>query len=311
MRLAWITRDIGLKVFSFLLAGLLFVFVSVESSTPVDVDFRIEYHTDDDILVVGDAPQVVHATLKGPWASLWTFNINTLDPVVIDLTGTGPGTVRRGIDVSEVHAPAGMKVVSVRPAEVEVVLDRRIERMVTVNPDLVGKPAPGFETVSVRVEPPRVRVVGPQNPTQGLEFVYTRPIDISEHADAVEVDSPLRPPPSPLRLFDSTVHVTIDIEEEVIERHFDKVPVALRNAPAGSQLSPKTVTMSVRGPRRAVESMDDKKLAAVIDVAAEAQSGDSRFERTVDLPHLPERVVELVPKPKVVVDLKLPKKKRR
>lgn len=310
-RLSWLTRDLGLKLFSLLVAGLLFIFVSVESGTPVDVDFRIEYHTDDDILVVGDPPQVLQATLKGPWASLWTFNTSKLDPVVIDLINTGPGTVRHGLDVKQVHAPGGMKVVSVRPAEVDVVLDRRVERLVAVNPDIIGKPAPGFETTNIRVEPARVRVVGPQGPTQALEFVYTRPIDISERADTVELDMPLRPPNAPIRLLDSTVHVTLDIEEEIIERHFDNVPVTLANATPGSALSARFVTVGVRGPRRAVESIDEKKLSATIDVAADVQAGETRFEKTVELAHLPELVIELSPKPKVVVDLKLPKKKKR
>ena len=130
MRLSFIKENLGLKLFSLLVAVLLFLFVSVESTTPIDVDFRVVYQLPDDIIIVSDAPTVVHTTLRGPWASFRSYDITDLKPVVIDLTDAGPGTVRRTIDTSEVIPPGGMTVVAVRPAEIVLTLDRTIERQV-------------------------------------------------------------------------------------------------------------------------------------------------------------------------------------
>ena len=37
--------------------------------TPVEVDFRVEYRTADDIMVTNDAPTTLRITLQGPLAA--------------------------------------------------------------------------------------------------------------------------------------------------------------------------------------------------------------------------------------------------
>lgn len=309
MRLTFITQNLSLKIFSLAVAVLLFLFVSVESATPIEADFRIEYKTAEDIMVVGEPPQALHTTLQGPWASFRSFDMSDLTPVVIDLSTAGPGTVRHAIETSDVVAPGGMVVVSIRPSEVEVTLDRRVERQVPVQVDLLGRPALGFEVMSVTAEPQRVRVLGPMTVMQTLDYVYTRAVDVEGREEDLSLDVDLRPPPSPLRLKDKRVAVTVTLSEELVTRTFDAIAVIAENAPPGTRFTPQVVAAKLKGPRQILDYVDPAILGAVVDLGDDERRGESTtFEASVKLRGEPERTHWVGAAPKVTV-LIVPKQK--
>lgn len=123
-RFGAVTNNIKLKLFSLLLGTFLFLFVSVESATPINAEVRLDYQTREDVMVVGEPPEVVHTVLRGPWAAFLSLDAEQMQPLVIDLSGAGPGTIRRRIEIDDIEPPPGMEVISVRPAEIEVQLAR-------------------------------------------------------------------------------------------------------------------------------------------------------------------------------------------
>ena len=300
-----ITRDLTLKVFSLLLASLLFVFVGVESATPVDVDFRLEYRTPDDMMLTGDPPTIVQTTLQGPWANLRSFDINTLPPVIVDLTAAEPNTLRHRIDTSDVQAPGGMKVVGIRPSELELTLDRRVERLVDVAPDIVERPAFGYTIVETRVEPKQVRVVGPMARVRTLEFVSTRPIDVSgQEADVSRENVELRPPSPGIKLLDKRVRILIEINEESVTRSFSGQKVLIDSAPRGTRVNPDVVGVAIKGPRRFVDTLPAKPAFEIyVDALPELEEGLQTFEKPVMLRKAPERTLLVIPIPKVTLQI--------
>lgn len=211
----FITQNFSIKIFSLFVALVLFLFVNVESVTPVDVDLPIEYRTAQGLVVTGETPMVLHVTLQGPWAAFRVFNHETLMPVVIDIRDTTvAGTLRYEVQLGAVHAPAGMRVVAVHPADLAITLDREDERWVPVSADILEHPAVGYGITDVRIEPPRVRVVGPVDRITDIGFVNTGVIDVSGRRDDVILDVALRPPPPPLHLRDTHVRVHVAIHEE-------------------------------------------------------------------------------------------------
>jgi YbbR domain-containing protein len=304
MALRFITEDWTVKLFSLGVAVLLFLFVTVENATSVDVDFRIEYRTADDILVTNDAPTVLHATLQGPWARLRTFETTDLEPAVLDLSRAEPGAQRHSIDLSAVTAPGGMKVVAIRPSEVEVTLDRRVERQVPVRPDIPEAPAFGYEILDVRIVPARARVLGPGSKMQSIDFITTRTIDVMGREQDLNLEVDLRPPPPPLRLLDKRVSVFVEIGEEFTQRNFPNVPVRVEGAPKNSRISPVTVTLMLKGPRRTIDKINRSKMVAVVDVTAEVHDGEIDIEKLIQVsPALPERTQVVAPVPKISVQV--------
>ena len=312
--LSLLTENLSLKLFSLAVAVMLFLFVSVESATPVDVDFRIEYRTADDIMILGEAPPLVHATLRGPWATFRRWDPNELKPVVVDLSDAGPGTVRHQIDSADIIAPGGMSVVAVRPAEVQLVLDRQTERRVPVQVDLVGRPAFGYELESVTPKPKELRVIGPAREMQSLDFVFTRPVDVEgRQADfTAEVDA--KAPPPPLRLKDRKVAVAVRVVEEIVTRSFDELPVHVDSAPAGTRAAPERVSVVLKGPRSIIDTLDSKTLVPYVDAQPELDGGVPVFEKAVNLRGRPDRAQWIGTAPTIQLTVpknKLPKTKRR
>lgn len=307
-------ENISLKLFSLGVALVLFLFVSVENSTPVDVDFRIQYRTADDMLITNDAPTVLHTTLQGPWAAFRTFEMSEMEPLVVDLMQAGPGSLRHQITLPEIHPPGGMRVASMHPAEVEVLLDRRVERQVVVHADIPKEPAPGFEVLDVRIVPARVRVVGPGARMQALEYISTRTIDIAGREQELSLEVDLRPPPPPLRLVDKRVTVFIEIAEAFAERSLQNVPVRTDNLPKGASVDPAAVNLVLRGPRRLLDTFDVKDAAVRVELTAQDQEqlSSGRVLRQVALvQELPDRTHLIAPVPRIAVNYPNARKLKR
>lgn len=296
-------RHFSLKLFSFLVSLLLFFFVSVESVTPVEVDFPVVYDVPDDMLIIGRAPTSIHTTLQGPWAAFQDYTSQDVEPIVVRLEEVGPGVLRHRVQVSDIFAPAGMKIIAFRPAEIELTLDRKSERLIPVSADLIDRPAFGFEIADVRVEPKAVAVEGPISMVQTLDFVYTRPIDISGRDNSLSLEIDLKPMSNPLRLKTSSVQVQIEIVEQFVERTFEQVRVQLSNAPEGTRVSPESVVIYLKGPRKVLGTLNEKVLVAKVDIKDDLPASVDLLEKTVTLEGVPERTLWTGLAPKVKVQL--------
>lgn len=309
MRLKWVTENLSLKLFSLLVAGVMFAFVSWDSDTPVEAVFPIKYMLANDIILVGNPPTVLHATLEGPWASLRAADREEQSPVVIDLSDRGPGTLRYRIETKDIRVPAGLEVGTHWPLELELELDRLVTRSIPVEPDIAERPAFGYEIISVQIDPPRVDVEGPMKRMRTLDFVSTRPIDIGGREDDVRLDVELRQPGPALRLKERQVAVLVEIGEEFVQRVFNNIRVGKENAPRGASVTPSNVTVTLKGPRRLVDSMKPSAVKVFVDAMPEAGEGKTGFEKQIELRNAPERTQLVAPVPKVVVNM--PRRWRR
>ena len=108
-------------------ATLLFFIVRIESATPVDVDYAITYRLASGVTLQHEAPTHVHVTLQGPWAGFKTFERDELLPVEVDLSKAEPGRVRYILHSSMIAPPWGMKVVAIRPVELDLTLNKQVQ----------------------------------------------------------------------------------------------------------------------------------------------------------------------------------------
>lgn len=300
-----LAENLGLKLFSLLVALLLFLFVGFDRGTAVDVRFPLEVRTPHDLLVVSELPHDIAVTLKGPWATFRSYK--RLQPVVLDLKDAEPGKIRRSLEASDIPTPTGMRVVAIRPATIDAVLDSRIEKAVMVEVFIEGHPAFGYELAEITTEPKRVRVVGPAEAVGTMNLVLTRPVSVADRDSGVSVTVALKPPTPPVRLGEDEPHrvkVFVDIREEILQQTF-VVPVVAEKALRGTRLSKETVRISLKGPRSAIASLKDGDLRAVVD-ASPREDGGRTFEAVAELmPQLPERIQQMGQSPKVEVTLPL------
>ena len=128
-----ITEDLSTKVFSLIVAVILFLFVNIEESTPVAVDFLLDYELPKGLMLAPGAPTTLHTTLQGPWAAFRMRSSTTLDPIVIKLSKSGPGSIRYNVQDRDVQLPAGVRLLSFYPSELNLTLTQRLS---STPPDL-------------------------------------------------------------------------------------------------------------------------------------------------------------------------------
>ena len=151
-----------------------------------------------------------------------------------------------------------MRVVAVHPSEIEMTLDRRVERKVSVHPDIPEAPAFGYEILDVHIVPPQVRVVGPVSKMQTIDFITTRTIDVSGREDDCNLEVDLRPPPPPLRLLDKRVLVSVEVGEAFCSARSKPCPCSWITPPKAARSIPPPSRSLLKG--RAASSTKSTKM---------------------------------------------------
>jgi YbbR domain-containing protein len=117
--------------------------------------------------------------------------------VVIDLSGIDrPGEETFTIDGASAKMPAGVRVMSAAPPQVRLRFERRMTREVPVVVRVAAQPAQGMAVVSLKPEPERVTVTGPESRVSAVSAAETDALDLSgltgpgELSTHVTIDDP-------------------------------------------------------------------------------------------------------------------------
>jgi len=91
-----------------------------------------------------------------------------------------------------------------------------VAKNLPIKPRLVGKPRRRFRVVEdkILVLPEDCIVVGPKKTLDGIEEIYTVPIDVSDQNETFTKSIPLKPIASGVYFEETVVMVTVPIEKE-------------------------------------------------------------------------------------------------
>jgi YbbR domain-containing protein len=166
-----------------------------------------------DLMLTSTVPDTVSLQLRGPLSR--ALDSSNPPEVLLDLSDARPGLNSFPINERDIPLPAEVEVVGVDPAAITLELERQDTRVVPVQPDIEGEPAPGFVLAGTRVVPAQYTVQGPESLLLELEFLRTSPISIEGAAGPVEtMVQPVLPDPLLRALGLGPVQVTIDIVPE-------------------------------------------------------------------------------------------------
>ncbi|MGE5204458.1 MAG: YbbR-like domain-containing protein [Chlamydiota bacterium] len=173
----YVFHDIGLKLFSLLMAVCLWAVVTQDHVEELLWKANIELHS---------MPQQLEiSSVSLPEAKIWLSGpsrvVNHLGSdsvhVVLDLSRARPGERTYSLDSRNVHVPDGVRVKQIDPAQVQIHLDVRKTRIVEVHPRVVGRLASGFAITRVLATPPQITVVGPAKRVDMVDEAVTDPVD--------------------------------------------------------------------------------------------------------------------------------------
>ncbi len=205
-------RDLRWKLLALAFASVLWVIVNREAEITTSVEVPIEYRNlPEGLEIASNAPQQVMVQVRGPSARLTRDVLREL-AVVLDCAAvqrSGPRTFNIGR--RELRRPFGIALDSAVPSQVTLNFERSYSRDVPVEPSYSAPPPPGYAIASYRIEPPTVRIEGPESRVRAIGSAETDPIDLSGVYGRTEVHVPAHLPDPRVRLDASTPLLTYEV----------------------------------------------------------------------------------------------------
>ncbi len=173
-----LTRNLGWKVLSLLIAIALWLVVEREPELASSISAPVEFRNmPADLDIVGNLPDRVRLELRGPSGRLSRDELAAV-AVVFDLTGAKAGERTYTIRAFNVDLPAGFAFYRAVPSQVTLHFDRLLHRDVPILP-AYGNAPNGYRIRSITVTPPDVELLGPGERVSSINQVKTDPIDLS------------------------------------------------------------------------------------------------------------------------------------
>ena len=303
-----VTRNLGLKLMSLLIAFGLWSFVNfgerdTEQSLKVPLELRnIPAH----LMITSPRIDFVDLRVTGPRTLLGRIDRNRLS-IVLDLGGVRPGPAVFHVGAEALNLPRGVKVQRLNPSQVTLELERVAHKSVPVHLRLVGKPPADLQVADTKVSPETVQVTGPESDVEEVHAANTEAVDISKAAaGTIERELPLDSLGDYVSFSADRIAAQVHIEEVSVTREFKRVPIELQHAASGFRLVPDAVRLSVRGPKRLLNSLELTAGMVSVDAASD-DAPDHMVKPSVELP----AGVELVATDPAQVKLVAPAPKRR
>jgi len=262
-----IVDDFGLKLLAVLTS--LFIFYLVRGAEDAQrsffVDVVVLLPEDPDRVLMSEVPERVRLTVQGTQSILSTIQRDALGPLEMDLRADEPSYFY--FDAAGLDLPAGVRVVQLTPASVPLSWEDRVDKDVSVLPQLVGEPPAGLAVADpARIRPSVVEVQGPRSLIDGLDVLRTAEVSV------VGLPAGVHEREVPLVLGDprlevtgpSTVAVTFELSPKRAERTFPPTQVAVPEAPLRTRVRPPRVTITVVGPPGVVARIEPEAVIPTV-----------------------------------------------
>ncbi len=190
----WFASNLGTFILAFLLALVVWVSAVVASDPNEERSFVRPLEVvgqETDLILTSDVPGQVRIFLEAPRSILDEItNSPSLLTAWIDLTGLAPGEYSVQTKVSWERDP--IRLIRVEPAEVNVVLESHVERILPVTLLVNGETALGYRKGAPSVDPESASVSGRES--QVNKVIQLRAdLDVSGSGETIKATVPLIP----------------------------------------------------------------------------------------------------------------------
>ncbi|MDH4246930.1 MAG: CdaR family protein [Deltaproteobacteria bacterium] len=256
-------------------------------------------------LVVTSSPVETISVL----VSLNGARVNSINPsqfqVAIDLGNQLPGPFEyplsdKNVIYNNAPPPPTVTILQVSPTSVPLVLEETVSVLVPIKPRFSGTMSTGFTLGSIQINPKSAKVRGPRTTMEKLAFVHTRPLDVQDLNNNVEMAVELDLPPS-VRLDkdqENFFQAKITVSNNPLRLLLRDVPIAFENPENVYKASTSSVNVFLEGPSEVMGKLNKSNVYAQINMA-KYPPGDHRGVAPVLVVPDTVRVIEQWP----IVDL--------
>lgn len=279
------TRNLGLKALSLLIAIVLAYVVNSDRNTSViTVIIPVEIQNiPTGKVLVAPSRRELQVTLRGP--TFIVGPISSSPPVArVRMPETVSQRFKATFTPGDFSLPNGVDVLSIEPPDLELMFDDLVTRDVYVEVPRMGRLRDDYKLDGIELDPQTVTLTGPANEVKDVQRVETSPIDLGAFGETREIELALRPPGILVSVQPRRVLAKIRVSPQLREKRFVGRPVEVRLGAGAkaSDVAPRVVDVIVSGPAPMFESLDASAVLPYVRVAEDQAKGDTGV--LVDLP---------------------------
>lgn len=260
----------NIRSFLIFFALCLFILLGVflwqyEASVELEVNVPVTFaNLPSDLIIAGQPLKEVEVRMKGAKAILKAFSEKELS-CAFDLARVSTGLITLTVDESNLQLPAGISAVHIEPTSITLRVEPKQIKTVPVAATLVDNPAPGYRVALTLSTPSTLQIIGAEKSVAGIDQLATHPISIKDVADSFKKEITVDLPSGVSIGNGGTTLVTVqvNIEENVVVRRFENIPVEGRNTAFPVKISPPNISIDVRGPENDLSSLSVENMVYV------------------------------------------------
>ena len=278
-------KNLGLKLFSLIIALGLFHFVNSEGNSSVvgfvaPVEVR---NLSASKIIVWPETLEARVTVKGP-AYLVSRIATSKQTFKLTLPEQVPDRYVGQLLKADLALPAPVDVLTIDPPEIELLLENVSEKTVPVVLPRIGSLPSELQLEEIRIAPASVTLRGPESGVNAINALETDPVDLREVDHSVSFESRIRSPGKHIRLMPETVQVDVTVSSVQSERTFADLEVEIRSrGELKFGIKPRRVSVTVRGAMEAIDALDPELMIPFVRLTPDDVAGTS-IEVNVDLP---------------------------
>ena len=217
------------KAVSLLLAIILWGYVSKENISEVSIKSAVTFTgLDDNYVVSAVSAKIITAKISGHKDEIKGIGSRNIR-LAVDLSNAEPGDYKKyPVECHKIDFSGNYEVV-LHPANVEVLVEKKITRKVKVIPEFKGTAKSGFMLGHASIIPEYIKIDGPSSIINNIGIIYTENIIIDNKSETFSKDIKIRKVHEDNVNYNiSRVNITVPVidyaETEVIE-----VPILIKN----------------------------------------------------------------------------------
>jgi YbbR domain-containing protein len=218
--------NLGLKFLSMVLAVTVFLLVSTDKDREMTVEVGVSYTLPEDKVLVSERIDDVRVTIKGSWRRLRKVDPHEIPAINLDLRRITGGEIAISNDM--IHLPSGVAITSLNPRYVRVAFDKRLEKIVEVNPGVTGRPQHGYVLDTIKPQPATIKLRGADAALAAVTSIRTREINLEGKAESFTAETEVLSPEGVEVVGNPRISVQISIDEALVTKRIPGVPLVLK-----------------------------------------------------------------------------------
>lgn len=223
-------------------------------------------------------------SVRGP--SLSIARVATNPPVVrVELPNDVNHRFVASLSRSDLRVPVDVEVLSIKPSDLEFVLDDVVSKTIPIVVPQIGVPPYGFQVTDFKYTPQQVSIRGPETKIRAINQVESSPIDLRDLKSPLKVMLSLEDMGALTELSEKIVSVEVGIGIVKKAKLFEALPLQVRPKHGEALvLSREKVQVEIEAPAPKLDQLTAAQVVPFIDIGNEPLKETVSAKIQVEIP---------------------------